>query len=47
VLDTQRFPVQSYDVARDGRFITIKPVATRTSADPIHVILNWTAGPTK
>jgi len=47
VLDTQRFPVQSYDVARDGRFIMIKPVATRASADPIHVILNWTAGLTK
>jgi serine/threonine-protein kinase len=37
----QQFPNQSYDVAPDGRFITIKAVSTAASAPPITVILNW------
>jgi hypothetical protein len=30
-----------------GRLVEHYAVATRASADPIHVILNWTAGLTK
>jgi hypothetical protein len=42
-----QWPNQAYDVAPDGRFITIKAVLTAASAPPITVILNWTAGLTK
>jgi len=40
------FPVQSYDVAKDGRFIMGKAVSTGASS-PITVILNWAAALTK
>ena len=33
-----------YIVTRDGRFLVNTPVAVAESAEPITVILNWTAG---
>ncbi len=37
------FPNQSYDVARDGRFVMIRP-APPVSPMPITIVLNWASG---